>query len=401
VASLGPKILGMSNPTGPLGNPRLLRVMNERLILGRLREAGPTSRVDLARVTGLSKPTVSAALTGLVDAGLADLVGEVSGRPGPVTSLYDMNASAAHVLGVDIGREWVRVAVADLRGEILARCDGRNSATTAAALVRRTRTLAHRAASEAGVDWESLTCAVLGSPGVFDPGAGRMEFAPNLPGWGEPGLIDRLRRAFDLNLLVENDVNLAAVGEYAYGHGRGKSHFVLVSIGTGVGMGVVIDGRLYTGAQGAAGEISYLPSADADATGSEALVRGPTETVVAAPGIVRAAQLAGLPFATAKEVFAAAADGDTRALALIEAEGRRIGGLVVAVAAVLDPEAVVLGGGVGRNVDLLEKPMNERIAELGPLRPKVIASALGEAGVLRGAIARGVDQAWNVIFDAR
>jgi len=383
----------MRNATESLGNPRLLRIMNERLILARLRESGPASRVDLARATGLSKPTVSAALTGLIDAGLAHLVGEVSGRPGPVTSLYDMNAGAAHVLGVDIGREWVRVAVADLRGEILARCDGRNSAVTATALVRRIRTLAHRAVSQAAVS--ALTCAVIGSPGVFDPGTGRMEFAPNLPGWGEAGLIDRLQRSLGVPLIVENDVNLAAAGEHAYGHGRGKDHFVLVSIGTGVGMGIVIGGRLYTGAQGAAGEISYLPSDDASS--SDALTRGSTESVVAAPGIVRAAHRAGLAYATAKEVFAAAADGDAAASALIDAEGRRIGGLLVAVTAVLDPEIVVLGGGVGRNVDLLEKPMNERIAELGPLRPKVVASTLGEAGVLRGAIARGVDHAWSVI----
>lgn len=397
MASLGFYDRRMRNRTEPLGNPRLLRVMNERLILGRLRESGPASRVDLARVTGLSKPTVSAALTGLIDAGLARLVGEVSGRPGPVTSLYDMNTGAAYVLGVDIGREWVRVAVADLRGEVLARCDGRNSAVTATALVRRIRTLAHRAASAAGV--EEPTVAVIGSPGVFDPGTGRMEFAPNLPEWSEPGLVDRLQRSLGVPLIVENDVNLAAVGEHAYGHGRGKDHFVLVSIGTGVGMGVVIDGRLYTGAQGAAGEISYLP--DPAASSSDALTRGSTEAMVAAPGIVRAAHNAGLPYATAKEVFAAASDGDAVALALIEAEGRRIGGLVVAVAAVLDPEIVVLSGGVGRNVDLLEKAMNERIAELGPLRPTVMASALGEAGVLRGAIARGVDRAWSVIFDAR
>lgn len=399
MASLGFYDRPMRNRTEPLGNPRLLRVMNERLILGRLRASGPASRVDLARVTGLSKPTVSAALTGLIDAGLASLAGEVSGRPGPVTSLYDMNAGAAYVLGVDIGREWVRVAVADLRGDLLARCDGHNSAATATALVRRIRTLASRAVSEAGIAWESLTCAVIGSPGVFDPGTQRLEFAPNLPDWGSPGLVDRLRRALGVPMIVENDVNLAAVGEHAYGHGQGKDHFVLVSIGTGVGMGVVIDGRLYTGAKGAAGEISYLP--DPAASSSDALTRGSTETTIAAPGIVRAATTAGLAYATAKEVFAAASEGDSAALALIEAEGRRIGGLVVAVAAVLDPEIVVLGGGVGRNVDLLEKPMNERIAELGPLRPKVMASALGEAGVLRGAVARGVDQAWNVIFDAR
>lgn len=385
-----------------LGNTRLLRVMNERLLLDRLRETGPASRVELARITGLSKPTVSAALAGLVDAGLAQHVGEVAGRPGPVTSLYDMNAGAAYVLGIDVGREWIRVAVADLRGDFLARRDGRNSARTAAELVRRVRTLAHQAVAEAGVDWQSITCAVIGSPGVFDPVLGLVEFAPNLPGWGQPGLVDRLRNALDVPVALENDVNLAAVGEHAYGQGKGKDHFVLVSIGTGVGMGIVIDGRLYTGSRGAAGEISYVPSAEADSAASdEVLAHGPTETAVAAPVIARAAQAAGLKLTTAKEVFAAAAAGHAAALAVVEAEGRRIGGLVVAVAAMLDPEVVVLSGGVGRNVELLGEAMSARIAELGPLRPSIVASALGESGVLYGAIARALDQAWGVIFELR
>jgi predicted NBD/HSP70 family sugar kinase len=392
----------MHNQGEQRGSSRLLRVMNERLLLDRLRETGSASRVELARVTGLSKPTVSAALAGMVEAGLAHVVGEVAGRPGPVTTLYDVNAAAAHVLGIDIGREWIRVAVADLRGEFLGRRDGRNSAHTAAELVRRARGLAHKAVAEAGVDWTSITCAVIGSPGVFDPVSGRVEFAPNLPGWGEPGLVDRLRDALAVRVDLENDVNLAAVGEHAYGEGKGKDHFVLVSIGTGVGMGIVVNGQLYTGARGAAGEVSYVPSAEADAVANdEVLAHGPTETAVAAFGIARAAQDLGLSFTTAKEVFAAAAEGDHAALALVEAEGRRIAGLVVAVAAVLDPEVIVLSGGVGRNVDLLGAPMSARIAELGPLRPTVASSALGETGVLHGAIARAVDQAWGLIFELR
>ena len=392
----------MANQREQLGNPRLLRVMNERLLLDRLRETGPTSRVELARLTGLSKPTVSAALAGLVDVGLAHVVGQLAGRPGPVASLYDMNAAAAHVLGIDIGREWIRVAVADLRGEFLARRDGGNPANTAADLVRRARRLADRAVAEAGVDRASITCAVIGSPGVLDPASGRVEFAPNLPGWSRPGLVDRLRDALGVPVRLENDVNLAAVGEHAYGLGKGKDHFVLISIGTGIGMGIIIDGRLYTGSRGAAGEVSYIPSLDADVTSrEEVLSHGATEAAVAASGIARAAQAAGLNLGTAKEIFAAAVAADATALAVVEAEGRRIGGLIVAVASVLDPEAVVLSGGVGHNLDLLGEPISKRIAELGPLRPPVVASTLGESGVLYGAIARAVDEAWRLIFEFR
>ncbi len=365
--------------------------MNERLVLDHLRDNGPSSRVDLARITGLSKPTVSAAMSGLVDAGLVQHAGSVAGRPGPTTSLYDLNPDAAYVLGVDIGREWIRVGVADLRGNFRARRDGRNSATTASELVRRARALAHRAAAEAEVSWGSLTCAVVGSPGVFDAASGGMLFAPNLPDWGRPGLVDRLRDALRVELTLENDVNLAAVGEHAFGAGRGRHNFVLISVGTGVGMGIVIDGRLYTGSRGAAGEISYMPASEVeDAT------HGSMEAAVAAGAVARSARMG-----TAKEVFAAAVAGDASALRAVRAEGHRLGGLIVAVASVLDPEMVVLAGGVGRNLELMGEIISRRIADLGPLRPEVVTSALGETGVLYGAIARALDRTWAVIFASR
>ncbi|WP_031158542.1 ROK family transcriptional regulator [Streptosporangium roseum] len=386
---------------GQLGNPRLLRVMNERRLLDQLLEHGPASRADLAKVTGLSKPTVSAALAGLEEDGLVHLVGEVSGRPGPVTSLYDMNASAVHVAGVDIGRDWIRVAVADLRGRFVGRRDGRNDARSEDDLVGRVRDLVQAAVAEADLEWASLAYAVVGSPGVYDSDAGRLDLAANLPGWGSPGLLDRLRAALETDLAIENDINLAALGEHAYGEGKGRSHFALVSVGTGVGMGIVINGELYSGAHGAAGEVSYLPAAEDLAPDQDALAHGLTETVAGALGVVREARAAGLRLETAKEVFGAAAAGDPAALAVVEAEGRRIGGLVVAVAAVLDPEVVVLTGGVGRNLDLLGDSIAGRIAELGPLRPTVVASTLGDSGVLLGAVARALGRAWDVIFATR
>ncbi|YCK34807.1 ROK family transcriptional regulator [Actinomadura sp. ATCC 39365] len=392
-----------------LANPRLLRVLNERRLLDQLHEHGPASRADLAKSTGLSKPTVSAALAGLAEDGLVHLVGEVSGRPGPVSSLYDVNAASTHVAGVDIGRDWIRVAVADLRGTFAGRTDGRNTARTSAELAALVGELARAAARQAEVEWRSITCAVVGSPGVYDPVRGGLDFAPNLP--GPPDLADRLHAALGVDLVIENDINLAAVGEHVHGAGRGKANFALVSIGTGVGMGIVINGELYVGARGAAGEVSYIPAAEEPsapalpagpfAQDADPFTHGATEAVTSAPGVVRAARAAGLELQTAREVFAAAADGNEAARSVVEAEGRRIGGLLVAVAAVLDPEVIVLSGGVGRNLDLLGASVERRIAELGPLRPRVVASALGDSGVLLGAVAHAKSRAWDLIFDAR
>lgn len=384
-----------------VGNPQLLRTMNEQLLLDHLREYGPASRGELAKASGLSKPTVSAALAGLESAGLVHLLGSVGGRPGPTTAIYDMNARAGQVAGVDIGRDWIRVTIADLRGAVIARQDVRNTARSAVDLLRRVRGLADATAAEAELAWPEVTYAVVGGPGVLNESTGRLDFAQNLPGWGRPGLVDRLRAALEVDLSIENDVNLAAVGELARGAGLGAANFVLISIGTGVGMGIVINGSLYVGSRGAAGEVSFMPTVDRVVSAVDSRVHGMTEAVTGAAGVARAASEAGLPAGSAREVFEAAAAGDTAAMAIVETEGRRIGALVAAVAAILDPEFVVLGGGVGRNLDLFGDAIAQRIEELSPLRPTIVASTLGDSGVLLGAVARAVEVARDLVFQRR
>jgi predicted NBD/HSP70 family sugar kinase len=385
-------------------SPATLRAMNAGLLLERLFSRGTAARGDLARTSGLSKPTVSAALADLEAAGLVRLVGSVEGRPGPAATLYDANARAGLVAGNDIGRQFVRVAVADLRGAVLARRDARNAARTAGELVKRVDALVRAAAAEAGLSWPDVTRAVLASPGVLDPATGRLRFAGNLPGWGQRGLVDRLQATLGVSLAVHNDINLAALAEHAEGVARGCRHFVLLSVGTGVGMGIVIDGQLYAGAGGAAGEVAYLPADGSSPSpgggrARERLAHGMTESLLSARGVVAAAHEAGLSADTAREVFDAAAAGDPCARGVVRTMGRRLATLVVSIAAVLDPELVVLSGGVGHNLSLLRPGMDERIRELSPLRPRIAVSALQEEGALRGAVTVAAREAREVLFD--
>jgi predicted NBD/HSP70 family sugar kinase len=376
--------------------------MNARLLLGRLFADGAASRAALARATGLSKPTVSAALADLEAAGLVHLVGAVEGRPGPVAALYDVNARAGLVAGVDIGRRFLRVAIADLRGAALARRDVRNAARTAGELVGRLDGLVRTVAAEAGLPWAEVVRAVIASPGVLDPATGSLRFAGNLPGWGQPGLLDRLRAALGVSLEIDNDINLAALAEHAEGAARGCRHAVLVSVGTGVGMGIVIDGQLYAGASGAAGEVAYLPAAGADAESGPArdrLAHGATENLLSARAVVAAARAAGLTVDAAEEVFAAAAAGSVPARRVVRTMGRRLGALVASVAAVLDPELVVLTGGVGHNLALLRPGLDARLRELSPLRPRLAVSALPDVGALRGAVLVAARAARELLFE--
>lgn len=395
-------------PESTPGTPRLLRAINERALLEQLRWSGPTSRAQLARDTGLSKPTVSQALANLERAGLVRLVGAASQGRGRQALLYEEDPTAGYVVGVDIGRGWLRCAVADLTGAVAGRRDVRNRARSAASLVRTLVDLAREVVTGAGLAWEQVVHTLIGSPGVFDTRRGRLLFAPNLPGMGQTGLVEAMRQALGPSVTVENDANLAAIGERAFGQGASVGTFVFLTVGTGVGMGVVVDGRLYRGAHGAAGEVGFLPLGADETPGApspadaEVIRRGLLEEATAADGVVRTAQAMGMAGATtARGVFAAARARDPVAQAVVQLEGERLAPLVATIAAILDPELIVLGGGVGRNLDLLQGPLEKRLHALTPLRPRIAVSALGNDGVLLGAIATGLELARDLVFQRR
>ena len=386
------------------GTPSLLRAINERTLLEYLRSHQPTSRAQLARVTGLSKPTVSQALAGLEDAGLVRAVGRsISSRGGRVAILYEPDPRAGYVVGVDVGRGWVRAAIANLAGDIIARIDTPNDAQSASALVALLSNLARNVAAEAGISWSKVVHAVIGTPGVFDEQSKRVLFSSNLPEWGRHGLVTELQAAFGLSLSLENDANLAALGERSFGWGSTANTFVYITIGTGVGMGIVINGALYRGARGAAGEIGFLPfglNEVVDEAGeiSESYL-GMFEEATSAEGIVRQARDLGLPASlSARQIFDAAQQGNEKALALVEQEGYRLALAIAVITAVLDPELIVLGGGIGQRGELLLPPLEGRLKQLTPLRPPIVASKLGDDSVLLGSIATALEIAHDLVF---
>src|SRR3954466_1271776 len=291
------------------GTPALLRTLNQGALMQRLRDEGPLSRAQLARDTGLSKPTVSQALAELEAAGLVRAVGPAAPSRGRTALLYEPDPTAGYVVGIDIGRAWIRIAVADLTGTILARSDTPHRARTAAAVVRSVAREARATVKQAGIGWRRVVHTVVGSPGVFDPGTGRLWHAPNLPDWSKPGLADELRDALTPSTTIDNDANLAAVGERDFGCGGDARSFVYVELGTGLGVGIVIDGEIYRGARGAAGEVGYIPW-----PGTPRSERGRLEEATSAAAVVAAARKAGMRGGlSAKDVFDAARGGDKRA----------------------------------------------------------------------------------------
>jgi predicted NBD/HSP70 family sugar kinase len=259
-------------------------------------------------------------------------------------------------------------------------------------------------ATEAGITRDDITLAVFGTPGIHDKATGALHLAPNLPGWDRPGAVDRLAGIAGPHFVVENDVDLAVLGEATYGLGRGVAHFVYVSIGTGTGMGIMIDGKLYRGFRGAAGEIGYVPVGEGDPLLDEATSRGRGmfESVASADAIVAMARRLGVRDApTAKEVFAAARAGDEAAWQAVLREADHVAHAIAVVAAVLDPELVVLGGGIGtQEGDLLVGPVVDRLKSLVVLLPpRIEVSALGSDAVLQGALAVGLTAARDLVLD--
>jgi predicted NBD/HSP70 family sugar kinase len=378
--------------------------MNERAVFAEIFRLGKVSRPELAQATGLSKPTISVALANLERAGLLRSVGLRAGVAGRSALLYEVRPQAGWVLAVDIGRAYVRLAVSDLVGQIVARRQAYSRSARATDLVAQLKQLAGEVAAEAGASRDEITLTVFGTPGIHDRETGRLHLAPNLPGWNRPGAVQRLADVAGPQFLVENDTDLAAMAEAAHGLGAGVSHFAYVSIGTGTGMGIMIDGKLYRGSQGAAGEISYLPVGEGDPVLDEpnAHRRGMFESVAAADGIVALARRLGMEHAsTAKEVLDAAREGDLTAQRVVTAEVDHVAHAIASVSAVLDPELVVLGGGIGAQAgDLLVGPIIHRLRNLVALRPpRIEVSTLGTDAVLLGALAVGLTAARGLVFD--
>lgn len=382
-----------------VGTPASMRELNQRVVLERLRGGGPATRPRIAADTGLSKPTVGQALLDLEQHGLVRTAGRTVAGPGRSAVVYEVNPAAGHVLGIDIGRGLIRAAVADLSGTVVARLDEPNTARSAAAIMRMVRDCAEHTVREAGLRMPDVVATVVGTPGVPDPESATLRRAPNLPGWERRGLLNELRSMVGTDLVVENDANLAAIGEHEAGAARGVDVFVCLTVGTGIGMGIVVDGKLFRGAHGAAGEVGYLPYGwPPPGTPPR---QGMLESAAAAPSVVKIAAEHGLSVPTAKEVFRLAREGDARALRTVEEEAKRLAFVVSSVAAVIDPALVVLGGGVGKNTDLLTEPMNRAIADVTPLRPDIAAGELGVEAALTGAIATALATARDVVFDRR
>ena len=396
VADVGVFVPPGQHRTGQAARPQLLRALNEQLLLQHIRQLGRCSRAELARMSGLSKPTVSLALANVERSGLVQEAGQRTGVPGRSAVLYEIRPQAGYVLGLDIGHQYLRGAVADISGEVTARSALRTRASSTRGRVAELVRLADELCAEAGITRSLVTQTVIGSPGVYDPRHNSIALAGGLAGWGKPSVLAELRAAFGEQLVVENDVDAATLAEREHGHGREMRTFAFVSVGTGIGMGLVIEGNLHRGVHGVAGEIAYMPiSAGQGSDPEDARRRGTLEAAGSAAAVVRAARRTGMRGSvSARRVFEAAAAGDERAAAIVGDEAALVARAVCAIVTVVDPELVVLGGGIGQAPGFASAVAAE-LRKLAPVMPDVRVSALGTDAVVDGCLASGAQLAWQ------
>jgi len=410
-----------------VGSPGLMKQLNRSAILSLVRERGPLSRSDIARLLNISPSTVTRIVSQLIEEDLLCEEGDVDEQSQPQPqpqpqpqshpqshslgrrpTLLRFNFLAHLVIGIDVGGTKTAGSVADLQGTILYRetvpskPDGDKSRSLPAML-----DFVERLIDAAPAPRDRVRGIGVGVPSIVLDREGVVVWAPAL-GWRDTPLRDLIEGRFGISTFVENDVNLATLGESQFGVGRGVQNMACIFVGTGIGGGLILNGELYRGHEGGAGEVGYIVPRPELLAHSYDDTFGCLEGLAGGPGVVRRVREAireGAPCSgatrlgdgdgdlrglTAKQVFEAAREGDALARGIVTETVDYLAEAVANVACTLNPEMIVLGGGLTRSDDLLLEPIRERVARVVPFMPRIVLAELGDDAVLRGAIALAI-----------
>jgi predicted NBD/HSP70 family sugar kinase len=384
------------------GSSKLLRAMNESAALAHLLDPGMLTRADLRKLTALSTPTISEVLRRLTDAGLVNVVGHNSGRPGPNAEIYAANPDAAYTAAVSVrdigasGAPSVVAALCDLTGTVRARVESRvdfldtDPKTALVDVVARLR-------ADSGVPADRIRHVQLGVAGSYDVRTETIRHV-DVHGFGRTGLVPQIAAALGTHVGVDNDVNLAAVAERRRGVGRDADGFALLWLGEdGLGLAIDIAGSLMRGARGGAGEIGYMPLYSPDSAHRKLdlqdLFGG-----AAILDLARETQTAG---ATPGEVVRAAAADPADGADFMARLAERIAVGLAAVIAVLDPWMVVLAGPIAQaGGETLLAAVTAAVRRAAPLESSIAITTIDDDAVLLGALDAGLTAVRDALIAA-
>lgn len=370
----------MTDRRSPRDQPTL-RVANSWRVLDAVRSAGIASRTQVAAETGLTPTTVHRLIDDLRRRRLL-LEGEgvERGAVGRPPSTFRFNAGIRHVVGIDVGNETTRAGLADLDGTIIALQD-RPTSSLAADLVGGLREIVAGLLAAGPARDDGILGLGVGVPAVVEDGD-RIVRASLHRAWDGLPLGSDVRRTIGVDAVIAQDDHLAALAELRRGACVGLRNALIVNIGKGIGAGIVTDGEAYHGSHAQAGRLGWVRMLDGD--GEPALAG----RLLTADGLIADYRQFGgrAPVAGALDVFVVDAAGDAAAASAIDLFAERLAWLVGVVVAVVDPQLVVIGGGISGSFDRLERRLREHLAEAVAVPPSVVQSELGTAAGVVGAV---------------
>ena len=386
---------------GRTGSLETLRRLNRLRVIHALRDEGLISRAEIARRTGLSRSTVSSLVSELQADGLvierpesATAHGDQGGRP-PILLSFD--ASAGVAVGIDFDHHHLRVAVSDLSSRILAeREQSLDTDHLAHEGLDAAAELVGQLLAEAGLGPERVIGAGMCLPGPIHRPTGVVGSTAILPGWVGVAAAEEMHRRLDLPILVDNDANLAALAEAAFGAGRDAKDLVYLMISSGIGAGLVLNGRLYRGAEGLAGELGHV-LVDADGPVCRCGNRGCLETVAGTDALAELLRRSHGEGLDGRAIVRLARDGDLGCRRVIADAGRAIGKAAATLVNVLNPELLIVGGDLAEAGELLLDGVRESLGRsalpTAAQAATVVAGSLGDRAEVLGAIALVLSEA--------
>jgi predicted NBD/HSP70 family sugar kinase len=376
-----------------------LREGNRKRVIDALRERGTASRADLARITGLSRSTVSTIVAGLLDSGLvSERDGKRDGRDGAQEShagrppvMVSLNSSAGLVIGIDFGHRHLRVAVSDLAHQVLAETwrelDVDHSADRGLAAASD---FVDHVLAEADADRSRVIGVGMGLPAPIDRATGTVLASAILPGWVGVDAAAEAGRRLGLPVEVENDANLGALAESVWGAGQGRSEVAYIKVATGIGAGLISRGHLNHGIDGTAGEIGHTVLVEGGPV-CRCGNRGCLETLASTRAIAELLSASRGEEVTTRSLLELCAAGDPAAQRLIGDAGRAIGIAVANLCNLLNPQCVIVGGDLSAAGDLLLEPIRDSVARnaipSAVDRLEIVPGLLGDRAELLGALA--------------
>ncbi|MFG2193359.1 ROK family protein [Streptomyces sp. NPDC048639] len=371
------------------GSQSSLHRANLERVVRAVRLAGSLTQAEIARSTGLSAATVSNIVRELKDGGTVQVTPTSAG--GRRARSVSLSGDAGIVVGVDFGHTHLRVAVGNLAHQVLAEeAEPLDVDASAAQGFDRAESLVSRLVAATGIGPEKVIGVGLGVPGPIDVESGTLGSSAILPGWVGTNPREELAGRLGVPVHVDNDANLGALGELVWGSGRGVKDLAYIKVASGVGAGLVINGQIYRGPGGTAGEIGHI-TLDESGPVCRCGNRGCLETFTAARYILGLLHSSHGPDLTVERMVQLAREGDPGCRRVVADVGRHIGSGVANLCNLLNPSRVVLGGDLAEAGELVLAPIRESVARYAipsaARQLSVVPGALGGRAEVLGALA--------------